>query len=277
MDGQEDLTDAQRWLNARIRPDNWLDIAVDEAIPPEITGWMRTITEMHKLVFSPEIRQRAQAGGLPEEFIFWAGQLIQPHGGGRIVRINEEVRGVPYLRTTRAVERGDKILLQDFENLEVFDLEDDELDSGHFTIFWTGRAWVGSFDFRSGRAKCSDLLKKAQRFASSARLASSRGLAEPAIDNLFTASELVAKAKLILSHQPADRWKSHAAISSAINKMGRLGNVDASFLKVFNDLNQIRGHAKYATGYVPECPGEDDIGIVETMASALRESVDAKS
>jgi hypothetical protein len=276
MEGATNLTDAQRWLNARIRPANWLDIGVDEVIHPEITGWVRTLVEMQKLVFAPEIRERLQNGSLPKDFVFWAGQLLQPHGGGRKVRINEEVRGVPYLRTSVAVERGEPVKLRDLENLEVFDLEDDELDCGHFTIFWTGSNWVGSFDFRSGRAKCKDLLEKAQRFVLASRLAANEGLAEPTVDALHTASELAAKASLILSHYPADKWKSHGAVSSAINKMGQLGNIEPSFLSIFNELAQTRGQAKYATGFELKCPSDDDIGIVEVMIATLLESVEQK-
>ena len=174
------------------------------------------------------------------------------------------------------LKKGDKISLSDFSNLEVFDLHDDELDSGHFTIFWTGKAWVGSFDFRAGRAKCLALIEKALIFVAATRLSVTNHLAEPAVDSLFTACELLAKARLILLHQPADRWKSHGRVASEINRFGQLGNVDIAFLEAFNRLSQIRNHAKYATGFNAEPPGSEEIELIAAMAVGLKESIGPK-
>jgi hypothetical protein len=273
-DGEQSA--AQAWLIERMRPGNWLDIAPGEDIHPEITGWNRTLLHMHQLSFSPEIRRRKEFGTLPTDFALWAAQLIQPHEGGQIIRLNEEVRGVPYLRTTRPVEKGEKILLSDLANLEIFDLDEDELDSGHFTIFWTGEVWTGSFDFRSGRAKCVALIEKALTFLAATRLAIANQLAEPAIDNLHTACENIAKTRLILDHKPAHKWKSHGMVMAEINRMGRMGNVDAAFLDTFNRVSRIRSAAKYATGYDAKLPDPEELDLVETMALALQQSVESK-
>jgi hypothetical protein len=264
---------AQQWLNERARPGNWLDIAPGEEIHPEIVGWDRTITHMQQVTFSPEIRNRIEAGTLPDGFLFWGGQLIQPPGGGHTVRLNDEIRGRPYLRTDRAVEKGEEIKLGDFANLEYFDLEDDELDSGHFTMFFTGSGWSLSFDFRSGRPKCIELIEKALTFLAATRLSVEKGLAEPAIDSLFTAAELVAKTRLILSHEKADEWTSHKATATRINLMARMGNVSGAFRDLFNRLSKERNPAKYATGYEAAVPSWDDVDVVENMARALQESV----
>jgi hypothetical protein len=273
-DGRLEL--AQKWLSERLKPGNWLDVASDEEIPDEIDGWNRTIVHMHQICFSPEIRRRFEAGVLPEGFLLWGAQLLQPHGGGQVVRINEELRGVPYLRTGRAVEKGESVKLSDLSGLEYFDLEDDELDSGHFTIFWTGSSWVGSFDFRSGRAKCQSLVEKSLIFLKATRLSVNDGLAEPAIDTLHTACELLAKSRLILSHVPADKWKSHGSVASAINREGRMGNIDASFLELFNRLSDIRGHAKYAAGYSAELPAIDWLDLVQAEAEGLLRAIKKK-
>ena len=267
---------AQNWLRARLQKGNWLDIAHDEEIPPEITDWNRTLVHMHQVVFSPEIRRRFAAGTLPDDFLLWGAQLVQPHDGECIIRLNDEVRGVPYLRTGRAVQKGEQILLGDLEGLEYFDLQDDELDCGHFTIFWTGLRWVGAFDFRAGRAKCLSLIDKALRFLSAARIASDQNLSEPAIDALHTACELLAKSRLILGQYPAHKWKSHGPILSAINREGKLGNVDAAFLDLFNRLSDIRGHVRYAAGYVTQAPGQDQLDLVEAMALSLRDATRAR-
>jgi hypothetical protein len=272
----DEQSTAQAWLSQRLRPGNWLDIDPGEEIPPEITDWTRTLVHMHQICFSPEIRRRKDAGKLVDDFLLWGAQLIQPHEGGRVIRINEEVRGVPYLRTGRAVEKDEQILLSDLNGLEYFDLEDEELDCGHFTIFWTGSVWVGAFDFRAGRAKCLSLIEKSLTFLAATKLSVRKGLAEPAIDTLHTACELLAKARLILSHIPAHKWRSHGSISSAINREGRLGNVDAAFLTLFNRLSDTRSHAKYATGYAAELLSHDDLDVVESMAVGLQQAARKK-
>lgn len=264
------------WLNERARPGNWLDISPDEKLHPDIKGWDLTITQMQQLTFSPEIRRRREAGTLPDDFLFWGGQMIQPPGGGQIIRLNSEVRGRPYLRTDRAIEKGEEVKLGDFANLEYFDLEDDELDSGHFTMFFTGAGWFVSFDFRSGRQKCIALIEKALRFLTITRLSVEKQLAEPAIDTLFTAAELVAKTRLILDHEKADEWTSHKATATRINLLARLGNVSGAFRDLFNKLSRERNAAKYATGYEAVPPTWDDIDIVESMARGLLESVKPK-
>lgn len=268
--------DAQAWLNERVQPGRWLDIDPKEEIPPAIDGWWRTIVHMHQVSFSPEIRKRRDAGALAEDFVLWAAQLIQPHEGPSSVRLNEEVRGVAHVRTSREVEEGDTVLVRDLENFEYFDLLDEELDSGHFTIFWNGSGWVGSFDFRAARAKCLALVEKALTFVTAARLSAAENLAEPAVDNLHTASENLAKVRLILTHRDAHKWKSHGAVSSAINQEGKLGNVDPAFLDLFNRLANIRSHAKYATGWDGAPPTRDELDLVESMAVALRENIARK-
>lgn len=272
----EEKAAAHLWFTERLRPGNWLDVEPQEEIPPEITGWLRTLAQMHQICFGPEIRRRRDAGTLPDEFVLWGAQLLQPHEGERLIRINEEVRGVPYLRTGRAVQKDEEVLLSDLTGLEYFDLDDDELDCGHFTIFWTGSGWVGAFDFRAGRAKCLSLIEKSLTFVAAARLSVKEGLAEPAIDTLHTACELLAKTRLILTHIPAHKWRSHGSISSAINREGKLGNIDPAFLAVFNRLSDIRGHAKYATGYSADLPAWDEVDLVESMALGLQQTVRQK-
>lgn len=278
MDGNPAFSDnsgsvAQGWLSQRLRPGNWLDIDPREEIPPEITGWSRTLVHMHQICFSPEIRRRKAAGELGEDFLLWAAQLLQPRDGTRVIRFNQEIRGVPYIRTGRPLEKGGQITLSDLAGLEYFDLEDDELDCGHFTIFWTESTWIGTFDFRAGRAKCLSLIEKALRYVAATRLALREGIAEPALDNLHTACELLAKTRLILSHAPAQKWKTHRTVSSAINKEGKLGNIDPAFLALFNRLSDIRSHVKYATGYETALPSCDEVDLAESMALGLKRAV----
>ena len=69
--------------------------------------------------------------------------------------------------------------VSDMRGLISFDLEDDELDAAHFTIFWHGEGWVASFDFRAGRSKSTDTLAAAVEFLEAARLSAERETPDP--------------------------------------------------------------------------------------------------
>ena len=174
-----------QWLQQRQRHGNWLDITETDQIPSEIDGWFRTIVHMFQIAFAPEIRQRLSVGMLDDSFFLSAAQMIQIEDRGRIVRLNEEVRGTALVRANRPVQKGEPLLVSDMRNFVSFDLDEEELDAGHFTLFWTGQGWIATFDFRIGRAKSAAMLKAASEFLEVARLASTNGYTRPSVDNLF--------------------------------------------------------------------------------------------
>lgn len=109
---------------------------------------------MFQIAFSPEIRKRLQSGALEEGFTLSAVQMIQPLNGNLVIRLNEEVRGIGLFQIApleRPVKKGDPVYFSDLKKLERFDLESDDLNSGHFSMLWNGQVWLCSFDFRTGR------------------------------------------------------------------------------------------------------------------------------
>jgi hypothetical protein len=268
--------EAQAWIKERAKPGNWIDIAPGEEFHPDIKGWNITILHMMRDAFVPEIRERLEAGTLPDDFFLFAAQLIQPREGGRIIRLNGEVRGRPYLRANRDFQEGEGLKLEDFEDMEYFDLAEEELDSGHFTLFFTGTGWWISFDLRPGRQKSMALLEKALAFLAATRWSTAKDLAEPAIDTLYTACENIAKARLILDHQKADEFTSHKATATQINLLARMGNISVAFKNIFNRLAKERNPAKYSTGMSFELPSWEDIDVCETFARELLDSVKPK-
>lgn len=145
-------SEARAWIKERARPGNWIDIAPGESFHPGIKGWNVTILHMMRDAFVPEIRRRLKARTLPDDFFLYAAQLLQHREGGRIVRLNEEVRGTPYLGPGRDVQKGKALRLEDFADMEYFDLADDELDCGHFTLFFTGTGRSASTFVPGGRS-----------------------------------------------------------------------------------------------------------------------------
>lgn len=77
------------------------------------------------------------------------------------------------------------------------------------------------------------------------------------MDNLFSASELAAKA--ILLAMPGKEFKektTHKAIHSRFNRFANLGNVEKDHKDVFNRLHSMRAKARYLDGELVLAPEE---------------------
>ena len=258
-----------QWLQQRQRHGNWFDIAETDQIPSEIDSSLITILHMFQLAFAPEIRQRLSAGTLDDAFFLTAAQVIQMEDRGRIVRLNDEVRGTALVRANRPIKKGEQVFASDMKNFVSFDLLEDELDAGHFTLFWTGQSWVATFDFRMGRSKSTAMLEAANEFIEVARLASTNGYPRPSVDNLFSACELVSKVHLILQHSIAGKAKTHGRIKSAINERRNLGNVNDDFVDLFNRVSNTRSPARYDARAEVEMPTSFDLQIVHDEIEKL--------
>lgn len=277
-EGSNPANDAgEEWLKSRRQSGNWLNIRPDEDIPPFVVGWDRTLVHMFQIAFTPEIDRRIKDDELPNGFFLQIAQLLQPPGGRQLVRFNDEVRGVMRLRRDKPMLEGEVLTVGDLERLEAFDLVEDELDSGHFTAFFTGSGWRSVFDFRQGRVKAGHFVGKAREFAAAARFSVEQRHSGAAIDNLFSACELLSKAQLMLSHHhAATNAKTHGPIGSAINAWAKLGNVDGEFVRLFNRLSGTRAQARYETAWVGELPKHADLELVDRMADQLELDVAAR-
>jgi hypothetical protein len=127
-------------------------------------GRRRVLEQAFELWINPELERRKEAGTLPDSFQLHMAQRIQHPDGKVVVRFNEEARGVALARATRAVAKGDPITFLDIDQLEAFDVPDDELDCGHWTVIRGPSGWFSSFNFLINRAKCRNLLEKAYHF-----------------------------------------------------------------------------------------------------------------
>ena len=83
---------------------------------------------------------------------------LSARGPNRVL-LNEEVHGEGLMRAPRPVEAGEAILRSDIEYLEAYELPDDFLDCGHFTIIGSGDGWRMFSNVLSGRAKAKDMLE----------------------------------------------------------------------------------------------------------------------
>jgi hypothetical protein len=193
-------------------------------------------------------------------------QALFPPKGKKLILLNDEVKGEGLLRAPRTIQKGERLYSNDLQYMERFELPDELLDNGHFTIVRAGEGWRVFFNFLSGRAKAKDMLELAGQFLEAAISAKNKGHAGPAVDNLFSACELTSKAELILHRNPAASSKSHRPVASEINRWKRLGNIDAAFVDLFNRLHQQRPNARYGDKeHRPPIPEQDSFDVVRTM------------
>ena len=265
--------ETQLWLETRRRSGNWIQIAAADEIPSDILGWDRTILHMFQITFGPEIEKRLAENMIGDNFVLLAAQMLQPEEGEQVVRLNDEVRGLPLVRLGRSVTKGESVLVSDMRDLVSFDVEEDELDSGHFTMFWNGSGWSITFDFRSGRAKSAQMIESARQFVAAAQYCAEQRFYGPSVDNLFSACELLSKAHLILHRSQAVKAKSHGAVSSALNNWGRLGNIDGDFLKLFNRMSNARSTARYNPAAQISPPVDTEFSIIQGELDRLDRAV----
>src|SRR5882724_7070139 len=109
---------------------------------PDDEANTRTFNHIYELFFGPEIERRRQSGTLPSDFFLYMGQVLFPVEGSPSVHLNNEVTGVGAMRANRTIQAGDPVMMEDLGRLERFDLPDELLDSGHFTIIRSGDRWL---------------------------------------------------------------------------------------------------------------------------------------
>jgi hypothetical protein len=242
---------------------------------PSEKPWDRTFAQMWELCFRPEIERRQSGGLLSENFSVYMAQALFPTEGVTRILLNDEVEGEGLIRVPRTVQKGEPIGFADLQYIESFELPDELLDSGHFTIIRTGEGWRMFFNFLSGRAKARDMLRLADQFLEAALSSKNKGHAGPAVDNLFSASELVSKAELILHRIHAANSKTHATVARQINAWARLGNIDTAFVRLFNKLGEQRPNARYGnSANRPLIPDQDSFDLVRAMIERGLERVD---
>jgi HEPN domain-containing protein len=207
-------------------------------------------TQLFEQLVTPEIEARRADGRLAEDVELVAAQVLLTAGGGKTVRLNEEVRAKALMRATRSVERGEDIRSDDIAVIEdVVLFDDDEPDAAHVTFLRTVEGWSMSFDFRYNAGRITALLTRADEFLASAESALSKGHLHSFVENAYATAELCARAELIRA--PDERLlnsRTHGTTQSLYNQHAKLGNVDLRFAQLLNRLERARGGARYARG-----------------------------
>jgi len=90
---------------------------------------------------------------------------------------------------------GDPIFINEIEDIVDAELVEEEQDFGHATWFQVkDNYWFGTFNFQYNRSSVNLLKDKAQEFLDVAEFAFDKGNFSAFVDNLFSSTELIARA-----------------------------------------------------------------------------------
>ena len=139
---------------------DWVDEAIKEAV----------IRQAMEFWINPEIERRREAETLPDDFALSAAQVIlNPGADAPEVRLNEEVKAAVLVEAKRHIAKGEEVTAND----------------------------ILAFDFRRNAAHTGAHVERAREFLDTAAWVRQEGKLGPFVDNLFSATELMAKGLLI--------------------------------------------------------------------------------
>jgi HEPN domain-containing protein len=217
--------------------------------------------QAYEFWIGPEIERRRAARELPEDFALVGAQVIFGSGEGLpVVRLNGEVKAVAEVTAARAIEPGE-VTEDDIAGYNNILLTEDDPNEGHITIVAHKGGWAIAFDFRRNAGHIAEHTQAAREFLDAAAWARREGHSRAFIDNLFSATELMAKGLLIwMPDETLRTAKSHPPIKNRFNQERKMGNVDPRFADLLNQLGKLRGSARYL---------DDNLTISETQMDAM--------
>jgi hypothetical protein len=233
----------------------------------------RAFRQFLDLYVTPEVKRRQEAGSLPQPLPLDAFQIVwYPDGRPHQVRVNRgEVKARLRVKLKEDVRKqeGEEVLLGDVDQIEGIELTDhDDADCGHATFFRFGEQWHGQFDAIYNKGLAKQHLVAGDEFYVTAKHAFEKRHWLAFADNLFSASELYAKAALLLLAEFGLRKKAnHDGIRTRFNYHSHLGNVDANHSRVLNRLSALRNDARYLKGQpqITEPDAAEMLSLVKEM------------
>jgi hypothetical protein len=244
--------------------------SVDDADPEAARRLNKQIWE---LWVEPEILRRGREGILAPDFKLYAFQvLLASANDGResIVRLNDEVKAVAKIRSSRPIRVGDPVYIRDIEAVEEIALVDGERNFAHVTGLDLRGTWVVHLDFRYDKKRAHEHLQAAKDFLEMAQAARQTGKLRPFVDNLFSAAELIAKAELMLTPTGSPKeLKNHERIKGRYMSWARLENAPKSSSRALAELGELRYRARYLRKPLRLGPERAD-----ALVAAVREALE---
>ena len=154
--------------------------------------------QVHELWINPEIERRREAGRLPDDCAMDAQVIMNLDTDAPEVRFNEEVKVLAEAEWAREVEYGEDITEADGESIRELVLTDHDPNAGHLTMVLFKGRWIIAFDFRYNATRTAATLNAAREFLDGATFALDQHHMRTFADDLFSATELMAKGMLLM-------------------------------------------------------------------------------
>jgi len=202
-----------------------------------------------ELWINPEIEKRVKAGKLPENFVLTSAQVIMySDGRSNVVRLNKEVKAFLVAVAKRALKVNEEFPLEDgikeIKNIKL--TERDDPNAGHVTFLRFNNEWHIVFDFRYNKKKAKDTTNAANEFLKSAKMNYEQDLWRSFVDNMYSATELLAVAQL-LPHADKDYSKRqwHEGTQKRYTSFVDTGNFKIEYKTTLLELRRLRKSARY--------------------------------
>jgi len=176
------------------------------------------------LWINPEIQRRKEKNLLPQEFAFYAAQVIMNFDLPTEVRFNEEVRARVKGTFPGTFTKGQQIYIDQLESIEAIELTEIDPNAGHMTLLSHRGGWFISFNFQYNAARRRSHVAASKEFLDCATTSLERSHFRSFADNLFSAVELLAKATLLSHDEDMLTNKKHGRVHAKFNLWGKLGN-----------------------------------------------------
>ncbi len=240
-------------------------------------GFDKAFQNFLEIYIRPEVERRQAKGELPTPFELRAAQIIFPVDGKKIeIRLNSEFIAIAQLKLKKGVNKnaGDPIFENEVDGISELTLSDkDDPNNGHVEMLMLNNQWFLIFDFLYDKALSLKHINAAKQFIEAAEGSLEKEIWSPFIDNLFSATELLAKAKLLgIWSDPKFRINSnHKAVHSRYNQMANMRNVSSEYAQTFNKLSKLRYLARYVEGDITMSE-EEAIGHLNVIKRMLKDT-----
>jgi HEPN domain-containing protein len=241
---------------------------------PDDEFWNSLTMNVLETFAIPEITRRETEGRLPANFQLVALQVVMEVDAAPEVRLNEEVSVGAYLREGATMPATDTVYNDLREVLHLVDAvglpPSDHPNAAHITMVLTVDGWSVWFDLRYNAERVKSLLLAARQFFNAAKASVTNGFERPAVSDLFTAVELIAKGRLMLHPDPRLlTTRRHGMTHTEFNRYTAHGNAHPRFADLLNRLSQLRNPARYSSEWNEL--GPELAALVNTAEDFLRD------
>jgi uncharacterized protein (UPF0332 family) len=140
-----------------------------------------------------------------------------------------------------------------------------DADAGHFTAIETSDGgWLTSIDVRVNAKRAAEHGAASREFLDAAGASLEGGNLRALAENLYSASELMAKAYLLTVPAGQKLGKRHGSVATSFNLERRAGRVHESFAALLNRPSDLRSSGRYLSADFTV----DAVEAAEMMATA---------